>query len=213
MRKIVRLRLQKFIQKHATAGQTLDLGGGSGPYVEYFPNRLGFDIAPGPGVDLVGDAHDLSHFADDTFDCVLCTEVLEHLHTPQRAIDEIHRVLKPGGKLILTTRFIFPLHNIPADYFRFTRYGLEYLLRRFEIKEIMEEATSMGTLAVLYERFAFQTEFLGSKMLARLIWWLASRLVLFESPLVTREYGDVTHREAIKHIMTSGYYICAVKKT
>jgi len=171
---------------------------------------VSIDIEPGPGVDVVADAHDLSHFPDGSFEMVLATEVLEHLHTPQRAIDEMHRVLKPSGSVILTTRFIFPLHNIPGDYWRFTRYGLEHLFRNFKKVEIIEETNTLEAVAVLFERFAFQTDTLWLKPLS-IGWLVLSKLTVFFSFMITAEYGEVNRRQQTKNILSSGYYVVAVK--
>lgn len=208
--KLVRKRIDAFLQMHATSERTLDVGGGSGPYKKYFPNRVCIDSEAGDGVDVVGDAHDLSRFRNGEFERVLCTEVLEHLHTPQKAIDEMRRVLAPGGKLILTTRFIFPLHNIPGDYFRFTRYGLAHLLRDWKTVEIKEEGTTMEAFAVLCERMGFQTETLGTKLLS-VLWLIKAKATPLFSFLVTKEYGEVGRRNETKNILTSGYYVVARK--
>lgn len=208
--KLVRKRIDAFLQIHATSERTLDVGGGSGPYKKYFPNRVCIDSEAGDGVDVVGDAHDLSRFRDGEFERVLCTEVLEHLHTPQKALNEMRRVLKPGGTLILTTRFIFPLHNIPGDYFRFTRYGLAHLLRDWKSATITEEGTTMEAFAVLCERMGFQTETLGTKLLSAL-WLVEAKIVRLFSFLVTKEYGEVGSRNKTKNILTSGYYAIARK--
>ena len=208
--KLVRTRIDAFLYAHRTRSRTLDVGGGSGPYRKYFPNRICIDAAAGEGVDAVGDAHDLSRFRDGEFECVLCTEVLEHLHTPQKAIDEMRRVLAPGGTLILTTRFIFPLHNIPGDYFRFTRYGLKHLFREWKEVEICEEATTIETFAVLCERLGFQAETLFTRFLS-VLWLIGSKIIPQFWFLVTGEYGEVGHQNKTKHILTSGYYIVATK--
>ena len=208
--KLVRRRIDAFLKKHATGERTLDVGGGSGPYKKYFPNRVCIDAEAGEGVDIVGDAHDLSRFLDGEFGCVLCTEVLEHLHTPQKAIDEMLRVLRPGGMLILTTRFIFPLHNIPGDYFRFTRYGLAHLLRNWNSVEIKEEGTTIEALAVLCERIGFQTETLWTRWLS-VDWLILSKIIRPLSFLITKEYGDVTRKSETHNILTSGYFVTARK--
>jgi SAM-dependent methyltransferase len=208
--KLVRSRLDSFLRKNKSRKRTLDVGGGSGPYKKYFPNRICIDSEAGEGIDIVGDAHELFMFKDGEFERVLCTEVLEHLHTPQRAIDEMRRVLIPGGKLILTTRFIFPLHNIPGDYFRFTRYGLQHLLRDWKKVEIKEETTTIETFIVLFERLGFQTNMLFNRYLSWL-WLVAAKMVPQLWWLVTREYGEVERRTKTKHIMTSGYYVIAIK--
>jgi len=210
MAKIPRVRIEKFLKRHATKERILDVGGGSGPYKKYFPNRVGFDVEPGPGVEYVGDAHKLSLFKDGEFSHVLSTEVLEHLQDPQLAINEMHRVLKDGGKLILTTRFVFPIHNAPGDYFRFTKYGLEHLLRNFRHVEIKEEIGTVGTLAVIFERLSFQADTMFVKTLG-VSWLLLSKITLLFQWILTRQYSDVTRKSEIGNIMTSGYYVVAIK--
>ena len=208
--KITRTHLDAFLKKYATSKKTLDVGCSTGPYATYFPNRTGLDIKKTPAVDIVADCHDLHMIGDEEFDCVLCTEVLEHLHTPQQAIDEFHRVLKSGGILILTTRFIYPLHDVPHDYYRFTRYGLEHLLRAFRILELNEETDTLGTLGVLLQRIGFQTDTLRCKPL-RLIWLLLAKLLQHFPSILTAQYGEVQRTTRISNIITSGYHVACVK--
>ncbi|MDP3779173.1 MAG: class I SAM-dependent methyltransferase [bacterium] len=208
--KIPRSRLDIFLRAHKSDKKTLDIGSGDGPYASYFPNRVSIDIEAGSGVDHVVDAHDLSLFGNESFEIVLSTEALEHLHTPQLAIDEMHRVLRSGGSVILTTRFIFPLHNIPGDYWRFTRYGLKHLFRNFARLEIIEETKTLETIAVLFERLAFQTDTLYFKPLS-LCWLILSKLTLVFSFIITKEYGEVNRTQRTKGILSSGYYVVAVK--
>ena len=185
--KITRKNLEEFVKRYATERKTLDVGCARGPYAKYFPNRVGIDINPSPAVDVVADVHDLHMFGADEFDAVLCTEVLEHLHTPYQGVAEMRRVPKPGGMLVLTTRFVFPLHDVPGDYYRFTRYGLEHLLDDFEIVEMRAEVNTLGTIAVLLQRIGFQCETLGFKPL-RLFWLVLAKLVASLSFVITREY-------------------------
>lgn len=207
--KLTRITLDQFIQSHASTGRTLDIGAQTGPYAACFPHRVALDIQPRRGVQIVADAQALG-LARETFDVVLCTEVLEHLPEPQRAIDEMYRVLKPGGTLLLTTRFLFPIHDAPHDYFRFTKYGLRHLLRAFEIKELREETTTVGTLAVLIQRLGMQTHARGGR-LVRGFWLLAAQLARPLSGLSGQEFGDSRRTVPERGIMTSGYHVCATK--
>lgn len=209
-RKITRRHLSEFVKSYASSGRTLDVGCGTGRYAMYFPNRIGIDVQPGPAVDVTADVHDLHMFKDGEFDRVLCTEVLEHLHTPNQALSEMHRVLKDGGMLILTTRFVYPIHGVSGDYYRFTRLGLEHLLRDFETTEIRAEADTLGTIAVLLQRVGFQCETLGLKPL-RLFWLLLAKLVNSLSFVITAEWGDVGHKSKVDSIMASGYYVACRK--
>lgn len=207
--KLTRVTLDRFIAAHATDRRTLDIGAQNGPYASHFPNRVGLDIRPGAGVRVIGDAQALG-IADATFPVVLCTEVLEHLPEPQRAVDEMFRVLAPGGTLLLTTRFLFPIHDAPHDYFRYTKYGLRHLLRRFEILELHEETDAVGTLAVLVQRLGMQARTLGRAPL-RAIWLVAAQALRPFSFLITEEYGDSRRLARETGIMTSGYHVACRK--
>ena len=212
-RKITRPRLDTFLRRHAHDGKTLDIGCGNDQYERYFPHRTTVDVVARPGVkvDIIGDAHDLHQISDASFDVILCTEVMEHLHTPALAIAEFHRILRPGGLLLLTTRFIFPLHDVPGDYYRYTKYGLRHLLRAFVIEELREETTTVETLAVLCQRIGFQCDTLGLRPL-KFFWFLKARMLMFFSWILTREFGDIQHRSLEKNILSSGYYVAARKR-
>lgn len=207
--KLTRVTLDRFVQAHASTGRTLDVGSQNGPYAALFPNRIALDICRGNGVQVLGDAQALA-FRDAAFDVVLCTEVLEHLPEPQRAIDEMWRVLKAGGTLLLTTRFLFPIHDAPHDYFRFTKYGLRHLLRRFEILELAEETDTVGALAVLVQRLGMQARTIGPAPM-RGAWLVAARMLRPFSFLITAEYGDSRRLTRETGIMTSGYHVAARK--
>jgi SAM-dependent methyltransferase len=207
--KLTRVTLDRFIAAHASRHRTLDIGAQNSPYAAHFPQRVALDIKRGIGVQIIGDAQALG-IRDASFEVVLCTEVLEHLPEPQRAIDEIFRVLAPGGQLVLTTRFLFPIHDAPHDYFRFTKYGLRHLLRRFEIVELQEETDAVGTLAVLLQRLGMQAETLHRQPF-RAIWLVSAQVVRPFSFLITGEYGDSRRLQRERGIMTSGYHVACRK--
>jgi len=211
-RKITRPRLEAFLRHYASADLTLDIGSGNSPYSNIFPNRKTVEVSPRPGhePDYVADAHDLSVIQNESFDVVLCTEVLEHLHTPQKAIDEMYRVLKPGGKLILTTRFIFPLHETPVDYFRYTKYGLCHLLKKFDKTLIEEETDTVECLAVLYQRLGFQCDTLFLRPF-KVFWFLLAKVTMFFSWIITRQYSDIHNSKEEGSILCSSYYVVCVK--
>jgi len=114
--------------------ELLDLGAGSAPYAplysQFFRQTVTVDVPFSPldvsTVDVIASADDLP-FEDARFDCVLCTEVLEHCARPAVVMDEIARVLKPGGVVLLTTPLMQALHSMPHDYYRYTPSALENL--------------------------------------------------------------------------------------
>lgn len=89
----------------------------------YQPKKyIGIDYGPGKGVDLVMDVKDVtSYFGLDWFDVVVSTEMLEHAEDWRTAVDQMKRVLRPGGLLVLTARGPgFMYHGYPHDYWRYT---------------------------------------------------------------------------------------------
>jgi SAM-dependent methyltransferase len=113
-------------------GYTLDLGCGNAPYRHLLVNvshYIGYDRDKLGRAGVVGNAVALP-FAAQSFDSVLCTQVIEHVSEPWRVFDEIARVLRPGGRMLLSAPQAWRLHEQPHDYYRFTRYGLTYLTER-----------------------------------------------------------------------------------
>jgi SAM-dependent methyltransferase len=115
--------------------RVLDVGAGEAPYrelfehTEYVTTDWTHSVHPGARqVDIVGPADDLP-IESEQFDHVLLTEVLEHTPDPTAVLRELHRILMPGGQLHMTTPFVWELHELPFDYFRYTPWGLERVMR------------------------------------------------------------------------------------
>jgi len=100
-----------------------------------FPGRpyVGLDMRPGPGVDLVGDVEALPQ-ADASVGTVLALETFEHVRHFWRGFDEIRRVLRPDGALLIASPFHFHIHDYPRDYWRFTPDALKLLLEAYPSK-------------------------------------------------------------------------------
>jgi SAM-dependent methyltransferase len=211
-KKITRERLDAFLKSKATNKRVLDLGSSWSPYAKYFPNRVTCDINPGEGVDVVADAHDLP-FKDAEFEVVVCSEVLEHLHTPEKAIAEMRRVLKKDGTLILTTRFMFPIHEAPFDYFRYTEYGLRHLFRDWDVQELKAESKNIETVAILLHRMAFTMRFKGGTV-TRFVVYLIAKCIAHLAFFVKSEYSTLKRNEPhiAGHTFASGYYMVARRR-
>ena len=87
---------------------------------------------------------------DGSFDSVFCTQVLEHVFTPELFVREIARVLKPGGKLLLTVPFVWDEHEQPHDCARYSSFGLRALLERNGF-EIIEQRKTCDDATVLFQ--------------------------------------------------------------
>lgn len=160
---LIRRELLGAVQRHAPRlqGRLLDFGCGRKPYRTLFAvsEYVGVDFAneghahEGEPIDYFYDGKRLP-FPDASFDSVLTTEVLEHIFNPDEALAELARVLRPGGRMLLTCPFAWELHEEPHDYARYTPHALRALLDRagFDV-EVHERAGSavraLGQLSVL----------------------------------------------------------------
>lgn len=114
--------------------QMLDVGCGGKPYYPFFERvaseYVGVDVDRDTLLD-VASSSDRLPFRDGIFDVVLSTQALEHMASPAGTIDEAQRVLKDGGLLLLSAHGVWPIHDYPRDYWRFTEQGLLELTSEF----------------------------------------------------------------------------------
>lgn len=134
-------------------GVLLDLGARNKPYYEIFQEEtskyVALDIDPHSQVDVYGDCLALP-FKDNSFDTILMTQVLNDVYHIEKAVSEIKRVLRRRGCLILTESQSTGLHDVPHDYFRFSKFALAKLMARVGLKvELLEPRC--GTLAMIGE--------------------------------------------------------------
>lgn len=104
-----------------------------------------YDLA---ALDFVGNLQQLA-IVTESYDVVICSQVIEHLREPEQALRELHRVLKPAGRLWLSTPLFFEEHETPHDYFRYTQFGLQHLLEKtgFQLERITWLEGYYGTIA------------------------------------------------------------------
>jgi SAM-dependent methyltransferase len=124
-------------------GRLLDAGAGRMAYramlEEFAESYEGLDLADSTGrLDHVADLQ-ATGLPDDAYDTVFCTQVLQHLPEPEKAIREMARVLKPGGKAVISVPHLVWMHNEPHDYWRFTRYGMGHLLEKAGLRVVSAE--------------------------------------------------------------------------
>lgn len=123
--------------KRLKPGIVLDVGAGELPYRLLVPHTkyMALDIDKSCNPDICCDIHDIN-WEDNYFDTIIATEVLEHCYNPAQVVDELYRILKKRGTVILSTRFMQHYHPAPKDYWRFTRDSLALLFKNFDKVEI-----------------------------------------------------------------------------
>ena len=138
-------------------GRLLDIGCGSKPwevlFAPFVTEHVGIDHVPSKrnpsAVDVIATAYEVP-LPDAGADTLLLTSVMEHLEQPERALAECRRLLRPGGHLIMTAPFIWPVHEQPRDFFRYSPDGLRFLLESagFELVELEPLAGAWTTFSL-----------------------------------------------------------------
>ena len=164
--------------RRVASGRLVDVGCGTKPYRDmaapFVTEHIGVDLPDGrhgqSGVDVLASAYETG-LGDASFDTVLCTDVLEHLEEPQRAVDEAFRLLRPGGHGIYTAPFFWHLHEEPRDFYRYTHHGLAHLFRRAGF-EVVEISALSGFVATFTQELVYFL--MGFRRGGRLnpLWWL-----------------------------------------
>jgi len=184
LNEFVNLSLNNFDANTPT--KILDVGCGSKPYKSVTKNEwtwIGLDIEDNPLADIkVATTDKTWDIPSESFDLVLCTEVLEHSKYPESILNEIQRVLKPDGTLILTTPFIYPIHGAPNDFRRFTPHFYQDNLPRFQFQVLKLSGgfgSAIATLILNWIEYQCQKSKAYSTIRSILLpFWLFYSLVL-----------------------------------
>lgn len=165
-----------FLKKFPRTGRCLNLGAG----VQYFgPEVENVDVAPAPEVHIVADIRRVP-LPDGSVARIICNNVLEHVVDPRAAVQEIFRLLEPGGLAYISTPFLYPFHAAPNDYQRWTSAGFRVLFSDFEMVKLGTRAGPFSALNVwLCYTFATLLCF-GSE---RLFWLLMNASIFLFFPV------------------------------
>ncbi len=172
-------------------GRLLDAGAGRGAYRSLLERHCerceSLDAVDCGGIDHVADLQNTGLPAAQ-YDTIVCTQVLQHLPEPQQAIAEIARMLRPGGRVIVTVPHLVWLHNEPHDYLRFTPHGLRHMVEEAGLHVVEEQklgglicflayAPSTFALALLWPvRPLFRLGLWCNRVFIRLVLWVDGAL-------------------------------------
>ena len=168
------------------SGTVLNLGCGRSTFAKWLDGarEIRVDITRHQGVMVVCDAHALP-FRKEAFTGVIMEEVLEHCRNPMLVSREVASIVVQGGRIALSVPFMFPMHDVPNDFFRFTRYGLESIwTESFSIVSLNPRLPGLETFAIpgvrlLHEKNAIKPLALISVPVSWLVWKVILRPLRF----------------------------------
>ncbi len=179
------------------------------PHEKYFPNRVELEELK-TGTDKYYNL--LAGIPSDTYKCILCTGLLEHMKDPKKLILECYRILEPGGKLIMSASAVFPFHRGPDNYFHFTHIGIKLLLEgqgwsKFDIKGSSQPFETVG---ILLQRILLQCKiFPPIRPIIELMAWTIRIFDVF----IFEQYDTRNFREdrVVDSMMPSNVQLVAIK--
>jgi SAM-dependent methyltransferase len=168
-------------------GRVLDYGCADMPYRDFFPSGIeyvGADLEGNDQAAVILNSDGTLPVPDQSFDAVMSTQVLEHVQDPRVYLSECRRVLRPGGRLLLSTHGFFPYHPDPVDLWRWTGEGL-----RREVENAgFEVLRFQGIIGLAASGLQLLQDAISYRLPRRLVPWLA----LLVQPLVALldRFGD-----------------------
>lgn len=137
-------------------GRTLDVGCGAKPYAHLYASEeyvgLEIDTPQNRAYKQADYYYDGSRFpfADAVFDSLVANEVFEHVFNPDQFLDEVVRILKPGGVVLLTMPFVWDEHEQPHDFARYSSFGIRALMEKHGFT-IVEQRKSTDDIRVIFQ--------------------------------------------------------------
>jgi SAM-dependent methyltransferase len=139
---LLKRNTEKFLDKYSKGSKVLDAGAGRLAYKnivgKYFDEYVSTDFKKTHD-DLTAVADIAKQpFKNSELDFVFCSQVLEHVPHPWQALEEFHRILKKGGRCLITVPMLGYIHNAPYDFYRYTEFGLKQLAKDagFKVLEV-----------------------------------------------------------------------------
>jgi len=160
-RKISTKNLDRLCRENATDKLSLIIHSEDVDYEPYFPNAYAVTKRTEKPADMHVDLYytELSKIPDESYEVIVCTGLLEHLPEPQLLIDDMKRILKPGGELVISASAVFSFHECPDDFYHFTPYSFKRMFEGWsEIKMLRGASQPFETLAILLQRILIQCD-------------------------------------------------------
>lgn len=175
-------------------GRILDVGCGTKPYLSFFNYREYIGLEFNTGIDSEKKEADYYYdgktfpFENESFDSIICSQVLEHIFEPKEFLNEINRVLKPNGKILLTIPFVWDEHEQPFDFARYSSYGLIYLFEQSGFK-VLKQDKSISNIAVIFQLLSGYFYKISHRK--KTLKWLFTLIIIFPLNLLGMILGKI----------------------
>ena len=192
--------IDKLCEEFKTDKLTLVIHSEDVNYRPYFPNAYTVTKRKDKKADMHVDLYyeELSKIPDESYEVILCTGLLEHIPDPQRIINDFHRILKPGGHIIIGASAVFSFHECPNDFYHFTPFSFKLLFKDWsEIKMLRGSSQPFDTISILLQRILLQTK--TFPLIRPFIELLCLILPLFDK-LIYKQYDNFGHMEDDREI-------------
>ena len=160
-RKLSTRNLDRLCREWATEELTLVVHSEDVDHKPYFPNAFTVTKRKQVPADMHVDLYyrDLARIPDESYPVIVCTGLLEHVPDPPRLLADLRRILKPGGRLIISASAVFSFHECPDNFFHFTPFGFQLLFKDWSRIEMLRGASQpFETIAILIQRIHIQCD-------------------------------------------------------
>ena len=206
-----RAELHDQVRRHSSYihGRVLDIGAGSYPRYRglfTFDEYVTMNIEQGKNTDIVGKIEQIPS-PDDSYDSIVCTQVLGDVYELPQAFRELHRVLRPGGAVLITENLFDVIHDAPYDFWRLTEFSLRRLAEDagFTVTILERRGGYRSVMAQLRARY-FIERFDASRK-----WYARALSYYFSLEGIWARYWDARDKSRANQIFTHGYILIAHK--
>ena len=193
-KKISTRNLDRLCKENSTDKRTLVVHSEDVDYKPYFPNAFTVTKRKNIPADMHVDLYyeELSRIESESYEVIVCTGLLEHVPEPQRLINDLYRILKPEGRLIISASAVFSFHECPNDFYHFTPFSFQRLFKDWKNIEMMRGASQpFETIAILLQRILLQCEIFPP---LRPIIEIACSILPYFDRLIISQYDTVGDR-------------------
>jgi SAM-dependent methyltransferase len=213
-KKLSTRNLDRLCREYASTKKSLIIHSEDVDYRPYFPNAYTVTKRADHNPDLICDLYytDLCKIPDESYEIVVCTGLLEHIPQPSDLIADLHRILTPGGKLVISASAVFSFHECPDNFFHFTPYGFRLLFKDWGHFEMLRGASQpFETIGILLQRILMQCEV---NPIARFPVEVLSRSIRFLDFFIVRQFDTVkfsNKQSQTDSMLPSNIQACVVK--